>query len=160
MVYWLYSRPIEQHHRQWLRRSSPRSPRSPRPTSRRSRRAGTTARPPRLFQELPLRGRAGAALEPGTYRNITGNEALALGLVAAAERSGLPLFLGSYPITPGVDILHELAKLQALRRDHVPGRGRDRRGVRGDRRGFGGSLGVTALSGPGIALKARRSGLA
>src|SRR6516225_4114547 len=53
-----------------------------------------------------------ASLEPGIYRNITGNLALAYGLVAASRRSGLPLFLGSYPITPASDILHELAKLK------------------------------------------------
>ncbi len=53
-----------------------------------------------------------ASLQPGTYRNITGNIALAYGLVAASRRSGLPLFLGSYPITPASDILHELSKLK------------------------------------------------
>ena len=53
-----------------------------------------------------------ATLTPGTYRNITGNTALAYGLVAASRRSGLPLFLGSYPITPASDILHELSKLK------------------------------------------------
>src|SRR5215831_15006077 len=53
-----------------------------------------------------------ASVEPGTYRNITGNLALAYGLVAASRRSGLPLFLGSYPITPASDILHELSKLK------------------------------------------------
>ena len=53
---------------------------------------------------------APAAMPPGTYRNISGNLALAYGLVAAAQRSGLPLFLGAYPITPASDILHELSK--------------------------------------------------
>ncbi len=53
-----------------------------------------------------------ARLKPGAYRNITGNSALAIGLVAASRRSGLPLFLGSYPITPASDILHELSKLK------------------------------------------------
>ena len=68
-----------------------------------------------------------APLPPGRYRTIRGNQALAYGLVAASERSGLPLFLGSYPITPASDILHELSGAEALRRPHVPGRGRDRR---------------------------------
>ena len=49
-------------------------------------------------------------MEPGTYRNIMGNQALTLGMVAAAQKSGLPLFLGAYPITPASEILHELAK--------------------------------------------------
>src|SRR6185437_11049696 len=53
-----------------------------------------------------------ATLTPGTYRNITGNSALAYGLVAASRRSGLPLFLGAYPITPASDVLHELARLK------------------------------------------------
>ena len=75
-----------------------------------------------------------AALEPGLYRNITGNEALALGLVAAAGAAGKPLFLGSYPITPASDILHELSTLQELRRHDLPGGRRDRRDRRGDRR--------------------------
>src|SRR5258708_8520197 len=56
-----------------------------------------------------------ATLAPGTYRNITGNSALSYGLIAASRRSGLPLFLGSYPITPASDILHELAKHKRFR---------------------------------------------
>ncbi len=77
---------------------------------------------------------APAKLRPGVYRNVTGNQALALGLVAASVKSGLPLFLGAYPITPASGILEELAGIQALRRPDVPGRGRDRRGRRGPRR--------------------------
>ena len=73
-------------------------------------------------------------MPPGTYRNITGNLALAYGLVAGGVQSGLPVFLGSYPITPASDILHELSQAQVLRRHHVPGRGRDRRRRRRDRR--------------------------
>jgi 2-oxoglutarate ferredoxin oxidoreductase subunit alpha len=78
--------------------------------------------------------RAAAPMRPGTYRNIMGNQALCLGLVAGGKRAGLPLFLGSYPITPASDILHQLSDLQAPRRRHLPGRGRDRRGRRRDRR--------------------------
>ena len=70
-------------------------------------------------------------MRPGKYRNITGNMALALGLVAAGVRSKLPVFLGAYPITPASDILHELVQAQALQRDHDAGRGRDRGGRRG-----------------------------
>ena len=61
-----------------------------------------------------------AQLRPGTYRNITGNSALAIGLVAASRRSGLPLFLGSYPITPASDILHELSKLKRYAKVVIP----------------------------------------
>ena len=71
---------------------------------------------------------------PGTYRNITGNLALAYGLVAGSVQSGLPIFLGSYPITPASDILHELSKHKRVRRHDVPGRGRDRRHRRRARR--------------------------
>ena len=99
-------------------------------------------------------------MPPGTYRNITGNTALALGLVAAAHRAGLPLVLGSYPITPASDILHALAALKRLRRHHPAGRGRDRRHRRRPRASFGGAIGVTTTSGPGVALKSEAIGLA
>ena len=75
-----------------------------------------------------------AKLEPGTYRNITGNQALSLGLVAASRLSGLPLFLGAYPITPASVDPRGARGLQAFRRPHVPGGGRDRRGRRSGRR--------------------------
>ena len=71
---------------------------------------------------------------PGTYRNITGNEATALGFVAASKLAKRHLFYGSYPITPASDILHQLSGVQELRRQDVPGRGRDRGHRRGDRR--------------------------
>ncbi len=101
-----------------------------------------------------------ATLQPGTYRNITGNAALAYGLVAAARRSGLPLFLGSYPITPASDILHELSKLKRFgvrtmqAEDEISGVGAALGAS------FGGSLGVTTTSGPGMCLKAETIGLA
>jgi 2-oxoglutarate/2-oxoacid ferredoxin oxidoreductase subunit alpha len=101
-----------------------------------------------------------ATLQPGTYRNITGNSALAYGLVAASRRSGLPLFLGSYPITPASDILHELSKLKRFgvrtmqAEDEISGVGAALGAS------FGGSLGVTSTSGPGMCLKAETIGLA
>jgi 2-oxoglutarate/2-oxoacid ferredoxin oxidoreductase subunit alpha len=101
-----------------------------------------------------------ARLQPGTYRNITGNLALAYGLVAASRRSGLPLFLGSYPITPASDILHELSKLKRFgvrtfqAEDEISGVGAALGAS------FGGALGVTSTSGPGMALKAETIGLA
>ena len=101
-----------------------------------------------------------ATLPPGTYTNINGNTALAWGLVAASQLSGLPLFLGSYPITPASDILHELSKhknfgvrtLQA--EDEIAGIGAALGAA------YGGHLGVTTTSGPGMALKAETMGLA
>jgi 2-oxoglutarate/2-oxoacid ferredoxin oxidoreductase subunit alpha len=101
-----------------------------------------------------------ATLKSGTYRNITGNTALAYGLVAASRRSGLPLFLGSYPITPASDILHELSRLKRFgvrtfqAEDEIGGVGAALGAS------FGGSLGVTSTSGPGMCLKAETIGLA
>ncbi|MDP8962154.1 MAG: 2-oxoacid:acceptor oxidoreductase subunit alpha [Actinomycetota bacterium] len=101
-----------------------------------------------------------AKLPPGRYRNISGNAALSYGLIAASVRSGLPLFYGSYPITPASDILHELAR---HRRFGVRTfQAEDEIAAVGAALGasFGGALGVTASSGPGIALKAETIGLA
>ncbi|MGL4176408.1 MAG: 2-oxoacid:acceptor oxidoreductase subunit alpha [Dermatophilaceae bacterium] len=96
----------------------------------------------------------------GTYRNVTGNTALALGLVAAAHRAGRPLVLGSYPITPASDILHALS---ALKRHGVTTiQAEDEIAGVGIALGasYGGSIGVTSTSGPGLALKAETIGLA
>ncbi|MGI5159236.1 2-oxoacid:acceptor oxidoreductase subunit alpha [Microbispora sp. CA-102843] len=101
-----------------------------------------------------------ATLRPGTYRNISGNQALAYGLIAASVQSRLPLFLGSYPITPASDILHELSKHKRFgirtfqAEDEIAGVGAALGAA------FGGSLGVTTTSGPGVALKAETVGLA
>ncbi|TKK86800.1 2-oxoacid:acceptor oxidoreductase subunit alpha [Herbidospora galbida] len=101
-----------------------------------------------------------APLSAGVYRNISGNQALALGLVAASVQSKLPLFLGSYPITPASDILHELSKHKRFgirtfqAEDEIAGVGAALGAA------FGGALGVTTTSGPGVALKAETVGLA
>src|SRR5687768_2633502 len=101
-----------------------------------------------------------AQMAPGTYRNITGNLALAYGLIAGSVQSGLPLFLGSYPITPASDILHELSKHKRFgvttfqAEDEIAGVGAALGAA------FGGALGVTTTSGPGIALKSETIGLA
>jgi 2-oxoglutarate ferredoxin oxidoreductase subunit alpha len=103
---------------------------------------------------------APAALPLGTYRQITGNTALAYGIVAAGQMSGLPVFLGSYPITPASDILHELAKHKNFgvttfqAEDEIAGIGAALGAA------FGGALGVTTTSGPGLALKSETIGLA
>jgi 2-oxoglutarate ferredoxin oxidoreductase subunit alpha len=101
-----------------------------------------------------------APLPAGEYRNIAGNLALAYGLIAGAQRAGLPLFLGAYPITPASDILHELSKHKRFgvrtfqAEDEIAGVGAALGAA------FGGALGVTSSSGPGIALKAETIGLA
>ncbi len=101
-----------------------------------------------------------AKLAPGRYRSITGNTALAYGLIAASRKSGLPLFLGTYPITPASDILHELARHKKFKvrsfqaEDEIAGI------TSAIGASFGGSLGVTTTSGPGMALKTEAMGLA
>ena len=101
-----------------------------------------------------------AALKLGTYRKITGNEAIALGLVTGAKKMGKPLFYGSYPITPASDILHALAPLRNF--DVRTFQAEDEIAAMGSVIGaaFGGALAVTGTSGPGIALKSEAMGLA
>jgi 2-oxoglutarate ferredoxin oxidoreductase subunit alpha len=101
-----------------------------------------------------------AKLEPGTYRNITGNQALSMGLVAASKLSGLPLFLGAYPITPASAILEELAGYKEFgvrtfqAEDEIAAAGAAVGAA------FGGMLGITTSAGPGVVLKAETIGLA
>ncbi|MGN9774507.1 2-oxoacid:acceptor oxidoreductase subunit alpha [Micromonospora sp. H33] len=101
-----------------------------------------------------------AKMQPGTYRNITGNMALSLGLVAAGVRSGLPVFLGAYPITPASDILHELSKHKRF--GVLTMQAEDEIAAIGAALGasYGGALGVTTTSGPGVALKSETISLA
>lgn len=101
-----------------------------------------------------------AKLPPGNYRNITGNQATAIGLMAAAEKAALPLFLGSYPITPATDILQELSKYKAngvktfQAEDEIAGI------CSAIGASYAGQLAVTTTSGPGMALKTEALGLA
>jgi len=103
---------------------------------------------------------AKARMKSGTYRSIMGNQALSYGLIAFSQKSGLPLFLGSYPITPASDILHELSRQKAVgvrtfqAEDEIAGI------TAAIGASYGGSLGVTTTSGPGMALKAEAMGLA
>jgi 2-oxoglutarate ferredoxin oxidoreductase subunit alpha len=101
-----------------------------------------------------------AQMLPGNYRNITGNAALALGVVAAGVRSKLPVFLGAYPITPASDILHELSKHKRFGVTTV--QAEDEIAAIGVALGasYGGALGVTTTSGPGVALKSETISLA
>ncbi len=101
-----------------------------------------------------------AKLPAGKYRSITGNTALAYGLIAASDKSGLPMFLGTYPITPASDILHELSRYKNFgirtfqAEDEIAGI------TSAIGAAYGGSLGVTTTSGPGMALKTEAMGLA
>ena len=99
-------------------------------------------------------------MDPGTYRSIMGNQALSMGLIAGSQQSGLPLFLGSYPITPATDILHELSKYKNFgirtfqAEDEIAGIGA------AIGASYGGAIGLTTTSGPGMALKTEAMGLA
>lgn len=101
-----------------------------------------------------------APIAPGVYRNITGNTATALGFLAAAKKAGLPIFLGSYPITPASDVLHEMASYKNFNvytfqaEDEIAGVGAALGAA------FGGAIGITTTAGPGMNLKAETIGLA
>ncbi|MBC7651536.1 MAG: 2-oxoacid:acceptor oxidoreductase family protein, partial [Deinococcales bacterium] len=101
-----------------------------------------------------------AKMKPGLYRSIMGNQALSYGLIAAGEKSGLPIFLGTYPITPASDILHELSKYKNFgirtfqAEDEIAGI------TAAIGASYGGSIGITTTSGPGMALKTEAMGLA
>lgn len=101
-----------------------------------------------------------AKMEPGNYRSMMGNQAVALGLIAASQKSGLPIFLGSYPITPASDILHDLSHYKNFgvrtyqAEDEIAGI------CAAIGASYGGQIGVTTTSGPGMALKTEAMGLA
>ncbi|WP_343688720.1 2-oxoacid:acceptor oxidoreductase subunit alpha [Chitinophaga sp.] len=101
-----------------------------------------------------------ARMEPGTYRSITGNTALSYGLIAASQKANLPIFLGTYPITPASDILHELSRYKNFgirtfqAEDEIAGI------TSAIGASYGGHMGVTTTSGPGMALKGEAIGLA
>jgi 2-oxoglutarate ferredoxin oxidoreductase subunit alpha len=101
-----------------------------------------------------------APMQPGTYRSIMGNQATALGLIAAGQQSGLPVFYGTYPITPASDILHELAKYKNMNVRTFQAEDEIAAICATIGAAFGGALAVTASSGPGIALKGEAMGLA
>lgn len=101
-----------------------------------------------------------AEIEAGTYRNISGNTAAAIALIAAANRANLPLYYGTYPITPASDILHELSKHKNFGVRTFQAEDEIAAICAAIGASFGGSLGVTASSGPGIALKGEAMGLA
>ena len=157
MVYWLFSRPLDSTI-DWLRVKFKRRPEIAEANVK-VMKAGwnfcdiTDAFQVRYDVEP-------AQLEPGIYRSIHGNSALAIGLVAASRRSGLPLFLGAYPITPASDVLHELATYKHFGVTTYQAEDEIAAVCAAIGASFGGSLGVTCSSGPGIALKAEGINLA
>jgi 2-oxoglutarate/2-oxoacid ferredoxin oxidoreductase subunit alpha len=157
LVYWLFERPLEPT-LGWIKEKFSRNP-AILEANRRALQAGyhygeTT-------EALPARIQVGkASLPPGRYRTVTGNEALALGLVAAARTAGLPLLYAAYPITPASDVLHRLADLKRFGVRTF--QAEDEAAAMGAAVGaaFGGGLGATATSGPGLSLKSEAIGLA
>lgn len=157
LVSWLYSRPVEPTI-EWIGRRFASRPQIGEVNTKAFRAGYNFGETAELFESnYQVRP---AAVAPGTYTNVTGNTALAWGLIAAAQLAKLPLFLGSYPITPASDILHELSKqkhfgvrtMQA--EDEIAGIGAAIGAA------FGGALGVTTTSGPGLDLKSESIGLA
>ncbi|MEE2775903.1 MAG: 2-oxoacid:acceptor oxidoreductase subunit alpha [Acidobacteriota bacterium] len=157
MIYWMFSRPLEQT-TDWLKEKFARRPEIAEANTRVMKAGWNFCDITGVFQERY--DVAAAELKPGTYRNIMGNSALSLGLIAASRRSGLPLFLGAYPITPASDVLHEVATYKNFGVTTLQAEDEIAAVCSAIGASFGGALGVTASSGPGIALKAEAIGLA
>jgi 2-oxoglutarate ferredoxin oxidoreductase subunit alpha len=157
LAFWMYDRPLETT-RQWIQQKFGKKP-AIAEANRKALEAGyfygeTVEAFQTRYRIRPAR------LKPGTYRKITGNEAIALGLVTAAQKAGKPLFYGGYPITPASDILHNLAAMKQF--DVRTFQAEDEIAAMGSIIGaaFGGAFAVTASSGPGIALKSEAMNLA
>lgn len=157
MMYWLYNRPLEPTNK-WLEEKFANKPELVE-ANKKALKAGyyfgeTTELFTARYRVQP------AKLPAGTYRNISGNDATGLGFIAASQISGLPLFLGSYPITPASDILHYLSRYKDFgvktfqAEDEIAGISSAIGAA------YGGSLAITTTSGPGLALKSEAAGLA
>ena len=159
VVSWLYGRPVDVTTALDREEIRAHPGRSPRPTWRPSTPAGRSARRPSCSTSSTTSPRPPTS-RPAMYRNVNGTTALSLGLIAASVRSGLPLVLASYPITPASEILHELSRHAQVGVATI--QAEDEIAAAGMALGaaFGGRLGVTATSGPGMDLKAETIGLA
>jgi 2-oxoglutarate/2-oxoacid ferredoxin oxidoreductase subunit alpha len=157
MCYWLFSRPLEPTIA-WLHQNFAKKPQLAEANVKVLKAGYNFCDVTEAFQvRYEIRP---AALEPGTYRNIQGNSALAIGLVAASRQSGLPLYLGAYPITPASDVLHELSTYKQFGVTTFQAEDEIAAVCSAIGASFGGALGVTVSSGPGIALKAEAMNLA
>jgi len=157
LVSWLYTRPLEPTI-DWIEKRFADKPLVLEANARAFRAGYHFGETAELFEASYEVGPA--QFPPGEYTQISGNQALAWGLIAASKLSGLPLFLGSYPITPASDILHELSRRKEFgvrtfqAEDEIAGIGSAIGAA------FGGALGVTTTSGPGVDLKSEAIGLA
>ncbi len=158
LVYWLYERSLEPTLK-WIRDKFAKNP-AVMEANTRTLKAGYNYG--ETVEALPVHYRVGKAVgtKPGRYRKITGNEALALGMVAASQLANIPLVYASYPITPASDILHSLSEMKRFGVRTL--QAEDEIAAMGMAIGasFGGALGVTGTSGPGICLKSEAIGLA
>ncbi len=157
MCYWLFSRPLD-NTIDWLKKQFARKPHLAEANIAVLKAGWNFCDITELFHhryEVPA-----AAMEPGLYRNIMGNSSLAMGLIAASRRSGLPLFLGAYPITPASDVLHELSRYKNFGVTTFQAEDEIAAVCSAIGAAFGGALGVTVSSGPGIALKTEAMNLA
>jgi 2-oxoglutarate ferredoxin oxidoreductase subunit alpha len=158
VVSWLYDRPT-QPTEDWLRRKFVNKP-GPLEANLAAFRAGWNFGETSELIDVQYKVDPATDVPAGTYRNVNGTTATALGLIAASVRSGLPLVLASYPITPASELLHELARNQSMGVRTI--QAEDEIAAAGMALGaaFGGALGVTATSGPGMDLKTETIGLA
>ena len=155
---WLYGRPTDVTER-WIERKFARTP-AVAQANLAAFSAGWSFGETTELLDVQYRVAPATDVPPGTYRNVNGTTALSLGLIAASVRSGLPLVLASYPITPASEILHELSRHAQVGVSTI--QAEDEIAAAGMALGasFGGRLGVTATSGPGMDLKAEMIGLA
>ena len=157
MMYWMFTRPLEATIR-WIEQKFKKTPELIEANIRLLKAGYAYGETTEIFtSRYEVKP---AQLQPGVYRSITGNEAVAWGLIAASVKSGLDLLLGSYPITPASEILHELSKYKNFRvktfqaEDEIAGI------TSAIGASYGGALAVTTTSGPGMALKGEAIGLA
>ena len=158
VISWLYGRPTDVTKR-WIERKFARDP-AVAQANLAAFNAGWSFGETTELLDVQYHVNAATDVPPGTYRNVNGTTALSLGLIAASVRSGLPLVLASYPITPASELLHELSKHASIGVSTI--QAEDEIAAAGMALGasFGGKLGVTATSGPGMDLKAEMIGLA
>jgi 2-oxoglutarate ferredoxin oxidoreductase subunit alpha len=157
MCYWLYNRPMDSTTR-WLEDKFKKTPQLVQANKLAMQAGYSYCEATEAFQvsyEIPP-----AKLAPGMYRNISGNTALAMGFVAASQKAGIPLFLGSYPITPASDILHELSMFKDFGVMTFQAEDEIAAVTSAIGAAYAGSLAITTTSGPGMALKTEAIGLA
>ncbi len=156
LMYWIYSKPLD-NTKKWLEEKFGNKP-SIALSNIKALQAGYNYGI--TIEALPTYNIKAASIKPGVYRNISGNQATVLGLIAASEKSNLPLFLGSYPITPASDILHELAKYKEFGIITFQAEDEIAAAVSSIGASYAGALAITTTSGPGVNLKAEAIGLA